>query len=115
MKEVKRLPVMWDSSGMKVEQLEATSKDGTKIPFFVVSRDGLRSDGTNPTLLDAYGGFEVSKTPAYATTLGAAWLERGGRLRAGEHPRRRRVRPAVASRGPEGKPSAHLRRLHRRG
>ena len=77
-KEVKRLPVMWDSSGMKVDQLEATSKDGTKIPFFVVSREGLRSDGTNPTLLGAYGGFEVSNTPAYATTLGAAWLERGG-------------------------------------
>ena len=77
-KEVKRLPVMWDSSGMKVDQFEATSKDGTKIPFFVVSREGLRNDGANPTLLYAYGGFEVSNTPAYATTLGAAWLERGG-------------------------------------
>ena len=77
-KEVKRLPVMWDSSGMKVDQFEATSKDGTKIPFFIVSREGLRNDGTNPTLLHAYGGFEVSNTPAYATTLGAAWLERGG-------------------------------------
>jgi prolyl oligopeptidase len=63
---------------MQVEQHEATSKDGTKIPFFVVSRQGLRRDGTNPTLLYAYGGFEVSNTPAYATTLGAAWLERGG-------------------------------------
>jgi prolyl oligopeptidase len=77
-KEVKRLPVMWDSSGMKVDQFEATSKDGTKIPFFVVSRQGLRNDGSNPTLLHAYGGFEVANTPTYATTLGAAWLERGG-------------------------------------
>ena len=77
-KDIKRLPVMWDSSGMKVEQLEATSKDGTKIPFFIVSRDGLKADGTNPTLLHAYGGFEIANTPAYATTLGAAWLERGG-------------------------------------
>jgi prolyl oligopeptidase len=77
-KEVRRLPVMWDSSGMKVDQFEATSKDGTKVPFFVVSREGLRHDGSNPTLLHAYGGFEVANTPAYATTLGAAWLERGG-------------------------------------
>ena len=77
-KEVKRLPVMWDASGMKVDQFEATSKDGTKIPFFIVSREGLRNDGANPTLLAAYGGFEVSNTPSYATTLGAAWLERGG-------------------------------------
>jgi prolyl oligopeptidase len=77
-KAVKSLPVMWDSSGMNVDQFEATSKDGTKIPFFLVSREGLRFDGTNPTLLHAYGGFEVANTPAYATTLGAAWLERGG-------------------------------------
>jgi prolyl oligopeptidase len=77
-KEVRRLPVMWDSSGMKVDQFEATSKDGTRIPFFVVSREGLRNDGLNPTLLHAYGGFEIANTPAYATTLGAAWLERGG-------------------------------------
>jgi prolyl oligopeptidase len=77
-REVKRLPVMWDSSGMKVDQHEATSKDGTKIPFFVVSREGLRLDGLNPTLLNAYGGFEVANTPSYATTSGAAWLERGG-------------------------------------
>jgi prolyl oligopeptidase len=77
-KEVKRLPVMWDSSGMNVDQFEATSKDGTRIPFFIVSRESLRNDGTNPTLLAAYGGFEVSNTPSYATTLGAAWLERGG-------------------------------------
>jgi prolyl oligopeptidase len=77
-KEAKRLPVMWDSSGLRVDQLEATSKDGTKIPFFLVRREGQRTDGTNPTLLGAYGGFEVANTPAYSTTLGAAWLERGG-------------------------------------
>jgi prolyl oligopeptidase len=77
-KEVKRLPVMWDSSGMRVDQLEATSKDGTRIPFFIVRREGQRTDGTSPTLLGAYGGFELANTPAYATTLGAAWLERGG-------------------------------------
>jgi len=69
---------MWDSSGMKVEQFDATSKDGTKIPFFVVRQEGRRADGSNPTLLSAYGGFELASTPSYATTMGAAWLERGG-------------------------------------
>ena len=74
-REVKRLPVMWDSSGMKVEQFDATSKDGTRIPFFVVRQEGQRADGTNPTLLYAYGGFELASTPSYATTMGAAWLD----------------------------------------
>jgi prolyl oligopeptidase len=77
-KEVKRLPAMFDAKGLTVDQLEATSKDGTKIPFFVVHREGLTRDGNNPTLLSAYGGFEVSNTPAYGTVTGAAWLERGG-------------------------------------
>ncbi|MDQ6768632.1 MAG: prolyl oligopeptidase family serine peptidase [Gemmatimonadota bacterium] len=77
-KEVKRLPAMFDANGLTVEQLEATSKDGTKIPFFVVHRETLVRDGNNPTLLSAYGGFEYSNTPAYGTTIGSAWLERGG-------------------------------------
>ena len=77
-KEVKRLPAMFDAKGLGVEQMEATSKDGTKIPFFVVHREGLPHDGNNPTLMYAYGGFEVSSTPSYSSTVGAAWLERGG-------------------------------------
>jgi len=76
--EVKRLPAMFDAAGLKVEQMEATSKDGTRIPFFVVGREGMPRDGNNPTLLYAYGGFEVSSTPSYSSTVGAAWLERGG-------------------------------------
>ncbi len=76
--EVKRLPAEFDATGLKVEQREATSKDGTRIPFFLVSREGLPLDGNNPTLLYAYGGFEISLTPSYAATQGAAWLERGG-------------------------------------
>ena len=76
--EVKRLPAMFDAAGLKVEQMEATSKDGTRIPFFVVAREGLPRDGNNPTLLYAYGGFEISSTPSYNSTVGAAWLERGG-------------------------------------
>lgn len=77
-KEVKRLPAMFDAKGLHVEQMEATSKDGTKIPFFVVHREGLPHDGRNPTLLYAYGGFEISMTPSYSAAVGAAWLERGG-------------------------------------
>ena len=76
--EVRRLPAMFDAKGLTVEQMEATSKDGTKIPFFVVHREGLARDGNNPTLLYAYGGFEVSYTSAYNATVGASWLERGG-------------------------------------
>jgi len=76
--EVKRLPAMFDAAGLTVEQMEATSKDGTRIPFFVVHREGMARDGSNPTLLYAYGGFEISSTPSYNSTVGASWLERGG-------------------------------------
>lgn len=76
--EVKRLPAMFDAKGLTVEQMQATSKDGTKIPFFVVQRAGAPRDGAQPTLLNAYGGFEISSTPGYNSTVGSAWLERGG-------------------------------------
>jgi len=76
--EVQRLPAMFDASGLVVEQQEATSKDGTKIPFFVVHRRDMKRDGNNPTLLGAYGGFEIASTPSYSTHTGAGWLERGG-------------------------------------
>jgi prolyl oligopeptidase len=76
--EVKRLPAMFDAKGLVVEQMEATSTDGTKIPFFIVHGDGMKYDGSNPTLLGAYGGFEIANTPYYSSHTGAAWLERGG-------------------------------------
>jgi prolyl oligopeptidase len=76
--EVKRLPAQFDAKGLVVEQMEATSKDGTKIPYFIVHREGMKRDGNNPTLLYAYGGFEVSSTPGYSANVGANWLERGG-------------------------------------
>jgi prolyl oligopeptidase len=77
-REVARLPAMFDASGMVVEQFEATSADGTRVPYFVVRCQGAQMDGSNPTLLYAYGGFEWSETPAYSATIGSAWLERGG-------------------------------------
>jgi prolyl oligopeptidase len=76
--KVKTMPAFFDATGMTTEQLEATSKDGTKIPYFVVRPKGVKNDGTAPTLLYAYGGFEVSEVPVYSGSLGAAWLSRGG-------------------------------------
>jgi prolyl oligopeptidase len=76
--EVKRLPAMFDASGLVVEQEEAKSPDGTRIPFFVVHRRDMKRNGSNPTLYSAYGGFEIANTPNYSSSLGAAWLERGG-------------------------------------
>jgi prolyl oligopeptidase len=77
-REVRRLPEMFDASDLVVEQHEATSRDGTRIPYFIVHRRGMARDGTNPTLLYAYGGFEISMTPGYSAVTGASWLERGG-------------------------------------
>ena len=76
--EVKTMPAKFDASGNVVEQLEATSSDGTKIPYFVVHRKDIKYDGTTPTLMTAYGGFQVSQTPYYSGTNGKLWLERGG-------------------------------------
>ena len=76
--KVKSMPVFFDAKGITTEQFEATSKDGTKIPYFVVRPRGAKTDGTAPTLLYGYGGFEISEVPTYNGALGAAWLSRGG-------------------------------------
>jgi prolyl oligopeptidase len=74
----KSQPPLFDASRDVVEQLEAKSKDGTEIPYFVVHRKDMRYDGSNPTLLTAYGGFQVAETPGYSAVAGKLWLERGG-------------------------------------
>ncbi|HXI03225.1 MAG TPA: prolyl oligopeptidase family serine peptidase [Candidatus Saccharimonadales bacterium] len=76
--KVKTSPEFFDSTGMTVEQHEATSEDGTKIPYFVVMPKGFKADGKAPTLLYGYGGFEVPEVPRYSGIVGSAWLERGG-------------------------------------
>jgi prolyl oligopeptidase len=76
--EVKTLPPKFDASHMVAEQMEATSKDGTKVPYFVVHAAPMKLDGSNPTLLYAYGGFQISETPKYSGTMGKLWLEKGG-------------------------------------
>ncbi len=75
---LKTTPEWFDAGGMEVAQHEATSADGTRIPYFVVTPKGFTADGTAPTLLYGYGGFEVAMQPVYSPGGGAAWLERGG-------------------------------------
>ncbi|MDP3404687.1 MAG: prolyl oligopeptidase family serine peptidase [Brevundimonas sp.] len=75
---LKALPAKFDAAGMRVDQFEARSADGTMIPYFVVHRDAMAMDGSNPTLLYGYGGFQVSMLPGYSPTMGKLWLERGG-------------------------------------
>ncbi len=76
----KALPAKFDASADIVEQHEAVSRDGTRVPYFLVRRRDLPRDGSTPTLLTAYGGFEVSQTPYYSALIGKLWLERGGAL-----------------------------------
>ncbi|MBW8891292.1 MAG: S9 family peptidase [Burkholderiales bacterium] len=78
LEQVKASPARFDASTHVVEQFEATSSDGVKIPYFVVRPRGVKYDGSAPTLLYAYGGFQVSMTPAYSGVMGKLWLERGG-------------------------------------
>jgi prolyl oligopeptidase len=76
--EVKRAPSFFDESRFEVEQHFAVSADGTQVPYFQVGPKGLVLNGTAPTQLSGYGGFEISRTPAYSGTVGRAWLEKGG-------------------------------------
>lgn len=76
--ELRKLPDRFDASKFVTEQFWATSKDGTKVPYFVTHAKGMKLDGTNPTLLNAYGGFLVSQSPAYSGAMGKLWLEKGG-------------------------------------
>jgi prolyl oligopeptidase len=76
--KVKSMPAFFDAAGMNGQQLEAVSKDGTKIPYFLVTPKGFVADGKAPTLLYGYGGFESSQLPRYSGVVGSAWLARGG-------------------------------------
>ncbi|MGI9153634.1 MAG: prolyl oligopeptidase family serine peptidase, partial [Rubrivivax sp.] len=80
LERLKARPSAFDATGMRAEQRFATSKDGTRIPYFVVWPKGAQADGRNPTLLYGYGGFEVSLQPWYSGVFGNAWTARGGVL-----------------------------------
>ena len=75
---LKTMPAFFDASGKVIEQHFATSKDGTRVPYFVVHDKAMKLDGSNPTLLYGYGGFEISLTPGYSGGMGRAWLDKGG-------------------------------------
>jgi prolyl oligopeptidase len=75
---IKEMPAFFDASGLEVSQHFATSKDGTRVPYFQVSPKGMRLDGSRPTLLYGYGGFEISMTPGYSGSVGRGWLSQGG-------------------------------------
>ncbi|MFN3964974.1 MAG: prolyl oligopeptidase family serine peptidase [Silanimonas lenta] len=75
---LKQLPAFFDATGLEISQHFATSKDGTRVPYFMVARKDLPKNGRNPTLLYGYGGFEISLTPSYSAAVGRAWLSEGG-------------------------------------
>lgn len=83
-KLLRSTPARFRSHGMKVEAHQATSKDGTKIPYFLIMpemtaqvKEALKQKAV-PTIINAYGGFEVAKFPYYGPIMGKLWLERGG-------------------------------------
>ncbi len=66
-----------DPSAYDVQQVWYTSKDGTKVPMFVVGKKGIEKNGKNPTLLTGYGGFNISMTPSFSRSM-YLWMEHGG-------------------------------------
>lgn len=78
LKVVKKLKNMFDSSNLEVKQNTVVSKDGTIVPYFIVHKKDIVLNGNNPTLIYAYGGFNVSEQPDYSFTTGIGWLEQGG-------------------------------------
>ena len=75
---LKSLAARFDAGELEVHQHMAKSADGTAVPYFVIHRKGLKPDGSTPTILYGYGGFEISLKPGYSATIGKLWLERGG-------------------------------------
>ncbi len=76
--KVKSLKSWFPTDDYQVQQFEVASKDGTMIPYFVVSAKDMKYNGKNPTLIGAYGGFEVARLPFYSAITGTSWLEDGG-------------------------------------
>jgi prolyl oligopeptidase len=76
--KIKQLPPRFDASRDVTEQHFAVSGDGTRVPYWLVRPRAMKADGTTPTLMFGYGGFQLSETPSYKAELGKLWLERGG-------------------------------------
>jgi prolyl oligopeptidase len=73
----KRPKTAFDTAQFETKREFVTSKDGTRFPIFIAHRKGMKLDGTNPTLLYGYGGFNVSETPSYRVTA-STWMQMGG-------------------------------------
>lgn len=76
--KLRSLPAFYNANSIVVEQRWAISKDGTKVPYYLVRNKKHLNNSKNPTLLYAYGGFEVAMQPYYSGVMGKAWLEKGG-------------------------------------
>jgi prolyl oligopeptidase len=74
---LKTTPARFNAANHVVEQFEATSRDGTKIPYFMVRPKNAKMDGSTPTLLYGYGGFQSPMVPNYSGSMGKLWLEQG--------------------------------------
>lgn len=75
---VQSLPARFETDGLVTEQKFATSSDGTSIPYFLIRKADTEMNGTTPTMLYGYGGFEISLTPSYLAGFGKLWIENGG-------------------------------------
>lgn len=75
---IKQLPEQFNADPYRVQQHFMTAADGVRVPYFVVHHKDMVYDGSNPTLLYGYGGFEVSIRPRYLSIVGTDWLANGG-------------------------------------
>lgn len=75
---LKAMPAFFDAHDLRIGQHFATSADGTRVPYFLITRKDAAHNGDTPTLLYGYGGFEISLTPSYNAAVGRAWLSQGG-------------------------------------
>ena len=103
----------FDPSLYETEQVFYKSKDGTRVPMFLVHKKGLKRNGQNPTLLYAYGGFNVALTPNFSPTF-LGWVEMGGVLAVCEPARRIGIRRSLAPGGYQAAQAECFRRFHRR-
>jgi prolyl oligopeptidase len=75
---IKQMSALFDTTGMEAHRHEAISRDGTRIPYFLVTPKNFRADGSTPAILEGYGAYGHFKLPEYLPDLGKCWLERGG-------------------------------------
>jgi prolyl oligopeptidase len=75
---LKHAPDFFDATKYTVARHFAKSKDGTRVPYFVIAPKDFVADGKRPTLLNGYGGFEIPLVPQYNPAIGRGWLEQGG-------------------------------------